>query len=742
MTVPAAIFIRPILPVPLLALVLLLLAASVWVTVARCALSRRQRVLLWSLRLATMLIMAWLLLLPHQRSRRIEPEPPALLLAIDVSASMDDRPPAASVATRRRRAIEFLTDPRVERAIRRYRVFRYELGADVQESSTPPDELLFNAPRSHLGAGINRIVNRHRADNVAAVLLLTDGLDQSGETLSAHAMTVPMLIPELEDRVTATADERPDTWIADVAYPRTMVVNWSATIDVLVRRTGIGPESFPVNLKQDERLLRSATVQFDGDETFTHVSFSVEPLEVGRTAYRVEIEPTRDAEPSNNRRDLLVDVADPRNRVLYLEGMPRWEFKFFKRALLADRNYQLSSFVYGGDGAFIRFDEAEGMTGGSGGGAPTFSPDELAAYRVVVLGELEASALSAESARNIRDFVDRGGGLLLAGAGRAYGGDGLHRVPALAELFPVEPLAGGRMVEGTFSVDLTSTGRTHPALSALPSDTRLPPLLSFWAPVRVHEFSSVLVATADGSPVLAVRRYGQGRVAVLLTDSLWRWQLGTGAERAERSLHSLFLTQLVHWLAPDRREADDTGGLLQVLTARSEVDVRERVVVGALRPGAGEPQVDELTCSVTTPDGRQLLLPMFPADLEAEVGLHQRARGYKTAFSPQMPGRYELRVANADDTLHASLPVLAKVADGERTGAPLDHEYLAGLAGLSGGRVFPWRERHRLLNEISWKPTDVEIVRERPLWNRWWWIAVLVLLFSVEWWWRRRLDLV
>ena len=74
----------------------------------------------------------------------------------------------------------------------------------------------------------------------------------------------------------------------------------------------------------------------------------IEPIQTGRILYRVEILPENDAKPDNNRREFLIEVTNAKNRVLYLEGAPRWEFKFLKRALLAEQNYQLSAFVQGG----------------------------------------------------------------------------------------------------------------------------------------------------------------------------------------------------------------------------------------------------------------------------------------------------------------------------------------------------------------------------------------------------------
>ena len=81
------------------------------------------------------------------------------------------------------------------------------------------------------------------------------------------------------------------------------------------------------------------------------------------------------------------------------------------------------------------------------------------------------------------------------------------------------------------------------AFSDLLSEVRLPPLLSFWSgePVPSHH----VPGGGGRSAVLVGRRYGQGRTAVLLSDSLWRWQLGSEAGGGGKSLYGRFLTQLL-----------------------------------------------------------------------------------------------------------------------------------------------------------------------------------------------------
>ncbi len=728
----------PVLPIWLVVPVIVAFAAAAWVSYGKCALDRPRRLGLWGLRIAAILVLVWLLGQPERRRVRLKEDPPTVALAVDVSVSMTERLPGVVVG-REEKAAEFLADSKVRGLGKRYRLVQYEIGREVQESSTPPERLLFNAPRSRIVSGVNRIVDKLRGANLAAIILLTDGLDQSGEDLTPQARTVPLLIPELEKPLPEIEKqkEQPDAWIADVSFPKMTVVNWKTGIDVLIRRRGDGAVSFPIHFYQQKRRLRSSVVEFAAGEHFKQVSFEIEPIQTGRILYRVEIMPENDAREDNNRREFLIEVTNAKNRVLYLEGAPRWEFKFLKRALLAERNYQLDAYVQGGTGAFISFSEADGAARAK---APELNADGLAGYRVVILGDLPGSALQDAEWRAVRDFVEKGGGLLLVGAARAYGKEGWAKTAYMQELLPAVSEAGARMHEGRFSVDLTPQGRVHPALRALQAESSLPPILSIWGPVKVGQFSTTLVGALDGSPVVVVRRYGQGRVAMTLSDTLWRWQLGSSGTGLDKSLYARYVTQLVYWLAPREKEIDKTG-ILQVLTAKSEVEIRERVAIGAVYQGTDE-KLDSLTCTITTPDGQRLPYPMSPAVLGDDVGLGTKTNGFKCVFSPAKPGKYEISVSTPDGARSARLLLLATRAERERTGAPLNRNLLTRLAAETGGSFVPWKKRYSLLRKVPYQPRRLKEITEKPIWNRWWWLLVLVVLFSLEWWWRRRLDLV
>ena len=82
----------PVLPPWLIVILIGVGIGVVWLSLRRCALSRRRRALLLTIRLAVMLILGLLLLMPRLLRVRRETQPPALAVLVDNSASMLDAP--------------------------------------------------------------------------------------------------------------------------------------------------------------------------------------------------------------------------------------------------------------------------------------------------------------------------------------------------------------------------------------------------------------------------------------------------------------------------------------------------------------------------------------------------------------------------------------------------------------------------------------------------------------------------
>ena len=117
----------------------------------------------------------------------------------------------------------------------------------------------------------------------------------------------------------------------------------------------------------------------------------------------------------NNSRLRPMEVPEQRRHILYIEGEPRWEYKFIRRAIDDAPAVRVASLLKTTPNKFYRqgVESADELTAG-------FPTEELELFRydALMIGSFEAAALSAEQHDMIREFVSRRGGSLLMLGGR------------------------------------------------------------------------------------------------------------------------------------------------------------------------------------------------------------------------------------------------------------------------------------------------------------------------------------
>ena len=567
---------------------------------------------------------------------------------------------------------------------------------------------------------------------LAAVLLLSDGLDTGGAAVHPEqvAYTVPVDTFELEKPFTPPrAAQRVS--IAGADFPPRVVTGWHSDIHVTLAGRGMGGQTVPVELWRDGAKLADAAVAFGEDEQTRPAAFAVTHERAGTEHYEIRV-PDPAADKEARAYPFAIEVMEPGQRVLYVANELGFDFKFLRRAIVSDRNLQLASFVRWVDGKVISVDDR-------GGGQPPatldLSPRVLEGNAVVILGDLAPDALPAESWGHLRDFVDHGGGLVLIGGPASFAVAAFAHTP-LGPLLPVRPPAAFR--QGAFPVEITETGLHHPVFGPVFAQVKdFPPLLTCDAADGATPDAEVLMqALVDGQPrpLVAARRFGQGRVVALMTDTVWRWRLGAVAWRGDKSPYELFWAQLLDWLIPKEASAPSANAV-ELFTERATYVVGEKPEVRAvLQLAAGVTPPASLPLRIRTPDDKTFDYTMRPATIQTRDG--RSVRGYAAAVEPNVPGVFRAE-AHADlgggDKPGGELRFVVTRPATEITGKPINRDLLRQVADASHGKFYrlgAWNDWPRDLHVQEQHFSRLEL---DDLWNRPWLLAVLMSALAAEW---------
>ncbi|QUS36627.1 hypothetical protein [Falsirhodobacter algicola] len=237
---------------------------------------------------------------------------------------------------------------------------------------------------------------------------------------------------------------------------------------------------------------------------------------------------------------------------------------------------------------------------------------------------------------NVRDYVRRGGTVLIAAGPEFAGVESLARSP-LGEILPVT--ATGRVLEQGFRPTLTDLGKRHPVTAALgtPEDG----WGRWFRQVELAQTGGeALMQGIDGRPLLVLDRVGEGRIAVLGSDQLWLW--GRGFEGGGPQLE--LTRRLAHWMLKEPELEEEA---LTAVTGGGDVTVQRRTV----RTDPPGPLV------LTHPDGTEERLAMQPGGegryaltlTAPATGLYRMAQDDLTgvfAVGPPSPKEFETTLAS------------------------------------------------------------------------------------------------
>src|SRR5262245_6733669 len=310
---------------------------------------------------------------------------------------------------------------------------------------------------------LRETVNDQSGAALSAVILVSDGganasRDLGAELRDLRAKNIPVFTLGVGNPARFKDGE-----ISRVGPPRRVLSGSAVIADTLVRLNGYGAAKVTVAVSEDGRALKTENVDVKGGEAET-LTIEFTPSSPGAHRYTFEVKPL-DGEMTveNNAQDALIEVTNDHPKLIYIEGEPRWEYKFIRQALTKnEKNLILVSSVRSADGKFYR----QGVE--SGGeltqGFPT-TDEELFSYQGVVIGSVEANFFSYDQLKYIDQFAARrGGGVLMLGGARSFDA-GKYASTPIADLSPLylnDQVEGDEtQIVSNFKASLTARGRAH-----------------------------------------------------------------------------------------------------------------------------------------------------------------------------------------------------------------------------------------------------------------------------------------
>ncbi len=486
-----------------------------------------------------------------------EPLSDVALLLVDESASqtIDGRTELteeASIALQA--AAEKLTDPRSPLELRVATV-----KSTAGEASDDPGTRLFTAMETAL-ADVGE-------DRISGAVVITDGRAHDAPDWNAlDEDAIAARFPAPLHILSTGRDGSYDRRLILESAPAFGIVGEDVSIRLRIEDIGATPSGAPppqVALRIDGKDVRRDVLTAD-----TATTISAKLNKGGASVFEIIVtELDGEITTRNNRALFTVQGARDRLRVLLVSGEPHAGERSWRNLLKADPSVDLVHFT------ILRPPTKMSGTPIRELSLIPFPTRELFMQKIddfdlVIFDRYtRRGVLASAYLANVADYVRKGGATLIA-AGPNFGGpNSLYRSP-LADIMPAIPSGGS--VEKFYTPLLTDPGMKHPVTSDLPQAGEEPDW-GRWA--RLIDIDprtgDVLMAGEEDEPLLVLDRVGEGRVAVLASDTAWLWSRGFegGGPLAE------MLRRVAHWLMKEPQLEEDA---LTAQVSGSRINITRR----------------------------------------------------------------------------------------------------------------------------------------------------------------------
>jgi hypothetical protein len=443
-------------------------------------------------------------------------------------------------------------------------------------------------------------------DRVAGAFMITDGRVHD---IPANATALGFQAP-VHALITGRKDER-DRRIAISAAPRFGIVGQTQTITYRLDDQGVSADRAKVVVRRDGEVINERTV-LSGQT----VNIEIDIKHAGPNIVEIEASPLdNELTLVNNRAVVAIDGVRDKLRVLLVSGEPHSGERTWRNLLKSDASVDLVHFT------ILRPPEKQDGTPINELSLIAFPTRELFQqhineFQLIIFDRYaRQGVLPIAYFDNIARYV-RAGGAVLVSAGPDYASTtSIWRTP-LDSVLPAEPVG---VTEKPFYAHLSDAGKRHPVTRGLEGSASEPPHWSrFFRTVETRNATSPPVMTgADGKPLLLLSRFGEGRVALLLSDHIWLWARGFEGGGPHLDL----LRRMSHWLM---KQPDLDEEALRLQIQGKDVVVLRQTMADSVTPvtvTSPSGTTRELTLSASEPGTWRTTIPA------SELGLWQATDG-------------------------------------------------------------------------------------------------------------------
>ncbi len=642
--------------------------------------TKGQRTFLAGLRFLIFFLIGILLLSPLLKSSERKEEKPILVWMEDHSRSM-------VLGNDSQRVKSILNDESILNDLEeRYTIEKLDFGKSLTTSSDS-----FNAPSTNLYEALNGVQERFYNQNVGAVVILSDGISNTGNNpaYAAQNSTYPLFTMGFGDTTSSA-----DILIDRVVHNNVSYLNNNFPVEIYLKARELEGGNYTVSVSDNSgKKLYSQNKAITGRDYFERMDLFIKAEKVGLQRYTVNVTPVGGEENlQNNTRSFTVDVLNNRKKVYIIGTGPHPDMAALANALNSVEKYEVESFI------------------------STDLPDASTKADLYILHDPNAALLEKYASGKNAVWIFQG---------------------------PATPLAElkkyGAVTSGSNSFEEVQANINNGFnLFTLSEDeiaftADLPPL---WSPFGKAEvgtsiyplFSKKVGRVVTTDPAWFYTQDADVRKAFTLGTGIWKWRIEDYRQQKSFTRFDALVYKSVQFLTTSKQERrfviDMAGRFDQTEPIRAEARL--------YNPSLELTNEPDLKVTFTDEQNQSFDFSFSKAQNTYRLNAGKLSAGVYT---------YKSSVTLGDETFNQSGSFVVEKSLLEETDLVARHQLLRGLSRESGGRFFKADQLEKLKQDLlaNTEAKSIQILETSTssLINKRWIFAIFLVLLALEWGFRK-----
>ena len=471
---------------------------------------KRTNQVLFLFRAITVSFLAFLLIGPILKLSLNEYEKPTMVFLLDNSASVKegmDTVQWAKVDGQLKAAMDGL-------AAQGYRVEMTTL--DEREGP----EVVFDHPTSDLNGAARNVVGKYEGKNLAGVVVVTDGIYNSGSSPLFSPSRVPIYTVGVGDTT-----QRMDIVLRNVAYNKIAYQGNRFPLRAEVLVQGAGPQNIEVSVYQKGKLVAREN-KASGHQSLLDFDFQLEATEKGLQRIDISVAPLpQERNKKNNRASAFIEVVEGKKKILMVAPAPHPDIKAIRTVVEENANYEFALFIPGVNDVAPQALEPENIDLAIFHQALDYSGKTMPLFKKL-LGAGTSLFVMLGDRSNLRQLAANGIPVTFENPG---------------QWDEVTPVINPDFKDFGFSDKLNNIFSRYPPARAPFGKFAYPPNASVLLYQRIGRVPT-------DRPLLFTTITNGQKMAVLVGDGVWRWRLDEFAETQKTEGFDEVFLKLVQYL--------------------------------------------------------------------------------------------------------------------------------------------------------------------------------------------------